>query len=102
MKLIRQMLVAALVATTFTSCRKNHDELPPAVVHGQVFVVLKPGNALKLALASVSVIPEAEALAAAEAAKKQCEATLGLAQSDVSHELSSAANQVGFETSRVA
>jgi hypothetical protein len=94
MKSIRQMLVVVLVATTFTSCRKVHDELAPSVVHGQVFVVLKPGNALKLALASVSVIPEQDALAAAEAAKKQCEATLGIAQSDISQELSSIANQL--------
>jgi hypothetical protein len=94
MKSIRQMLVVALVTVSFTSCRKAPDELPPAVVHGQVFVVLKPGNALKLALASVSVIPEADALAAAEAARKQCEATLGVAQGDISQELSSISNQL--------
>jgi hypothetical protein len=74
MKLIRQMLVAAWVATLLTSCSKDSDETPPSVIHGQVFVVLKPGNALKLALASVRVLPEAEALAAAAAAQKQSDA----------------------------
>jgi hypothetical protein len=94
MKLIRPMLVAALLATCFTSCSKDRDERAPAVVHGQVFVVLKPGNALKLALATVRVIPEPEALNAAEAAKKQTSATLGMAQTDVSQELSAVANQL--------
>ncbi|HTO03610.1 MAG TPA: hypothetical protein VL069_07905, partial [Opitutus sp.] len=61
MKLIRPMLVAALLATGFSSCSKVRNELGPTVVHGQVFVVLKPGNALKLALATVRVIPEQEA-----------------------------------------
>jgi hypothetical protein len=68
------MLVTALMATSLTSCSNDKDEQSPAVVHGQVFVVLKPGNALKLALASVRVLPEAEALAAAAAAQKQSEA----------------------------
>src|SRR5688500_2001746 len=86
MKLIRQMLVAALVATSFTSCSNDRGEQSPAVVRGQVFVVLKPGNALKLALASVRVLPEAETLAAAAAAQKQSEAA--------TNELSSLANQL--------
>jgi hypothetical protein len=86
MKLIRQMLAAALVATSLTSCSNDKDEQSSAVVHGQVFVVLKPGNALKLALASVRVLPEAEALAAAAAAQKQSEA--------VTNEISSRANQL--------
>src|SRR5688572_6693670 len=100
MKLIQQMLVAALVATSFISCRKVHEELAPTVIHGQVFVVLKTGNALKLALASVRVLPEADALAAAEAAQKQSEATRGTAQTDVSQELASFANQL--ESKRAA
>lgn len=86
MKLIRQMLVAALVATSFTSCSKHRDESKPSLVRGQVFVVLKPGNALKLALASVRVLPEVEALAAAAAAQKQSEAA--------TNELSSLADQL--------
>lgn len=86
MKLIRQMFVVALVATGFTSCNNDRDAQSPAVVHGQVFVVLKPGNALKLALASVRVLPEAEALAAAAAAQKQSEAA--------TNELSSLADQL--------
>ena len=94
MKLIRPMLVAAILATGFTSCSKVRDELEPTVVHGQVFVVLKPGNALKLALATVRVIPEPEALNAAETARKQISATLGMAQTDVLQELSAVADQL--------
>ena len=86
MKLIRQMLVAVLLATSLTSCSNDKDEQLPGVVRGQVFVVLKPGNALKLALASVRVLPEVEALAAAAAAQKQGEAA--------NNEISSRADQL--------
>src|SRR3989337_1694363 len=86
MKLIRQMLVAALGAASFTSCSNEQAGQSPAVGRGQVVVVLKPGNALKLARASVRVLPETEALAAAAAAQKQSEAA--------TNELSSLADQL--------
>ena len=97
MKLIRPLLVATLLATGVTSCKKPLDALPPTVVHGQVFLVLKSGNAMKLALASVNVIPELEALAAAEAAQKQSESTLGIAQTDITQEISTLANQLAVQ-----
>lgn len=94
MKLIWQLLAATLMATTLTSCQKSLDALPPTVVHGQVFLVLKSGHAVKLALASVNVIPELDALAAAEAAQKQSESTLGVAQTDMSQEITALAQEL--------
>lgn len=101
MKLIRLLLVAGLVATSVTSCKKPHKELLPAVVHGQVFLVLKSGNAIKLALASVNVIPEAEALLAADIAQKQCESTLGLAKTDLAQEISTLASQLAAKREKL-
>jgi hypothetical protein len=97
MKLIWPLLVAGLLVTSFTSCRKSSNALTPAVVHGQVFLVLKSGNAVKLALASVQVVPELEALTAAEAAQKHCEATLGIAHTDLDQEISKLATQMAAE-----
>jgi hypothetical protein len=94
MKLIWQLLVASLVVVSFTSCRKSHEELTPVVVHGQVFLVLKSGNAVKLALASVNVLPESEAVSAAEAAQKQCESILGVVKTDLSQEISTLTTQL--------
>ena len=94
MKMIWQLLVAGILATSVTSCKKSYEDLTPAVVHGQVFLVLKSGVAVKLALASVNILPEMEALAAADAAKKQCESTLGVAQTDLSQEITSLAGQL--------
>lgn len=82
MKKLWPLLVLALVATGFTACRKSQDE-SVSKLHGQVFVVLKSGNALKLALASVSVLPEAEAIAAADAAQAQCATTISLARTNI-------------------
>lgn len=82
MKKFWLLLVLALVATGFTACRKSHDE-SVSKIHGQVFVVLKSGNALKLALASISVLPEAEAIAAADAAQAQCATTISLARTNL-------------------
>ena len=94
MKMLLQLLVAGLVATSLVSCRKSSSEIPATVVHGQVFLVLKSGNAMKLALASVNVVPELDAIAAGEAAQKQCESTLGLVQTDISQEISSLEGQM--------
>jgi hypothetical protein len=98
MKSIWQLLVTGLVVITCsTSCEKARHDFTPTSVKGQVFLVLKSGNAVKLALASISVVPEAEALAAADAAQKQCEATLGLANTDLEQEMSRLATQVTAE-----
>lgn len=94
MKLIWQLLVVGILATGVISCRKPHEDISPTVVHGQVFLVLKSGNAVKLALASVNVLPETEALAAADAAQKQAEQLQGVAQTDISQEISSLAGQL--------
>jgi hypothetical protein len=94
MKLIWQLLVAGIVATSLSSCKKSPHEPASTVVHGQVFLVLKSGTAVKLALASVHVVPEVDALAAAETAKKQFETTQGLGQGDLSQEISSLAAQL--------
>jgi len=97
MKLTWQLLLAGLLVTSLTSCRKSFENLPPTVVNGQVFLVLKSGTAVKLALASVNVVPETEALAAAAEAQKQCEATLGVAQTDLEQEISRIATQLASE-----
>jgi hypothetical protein len=95
MKLIWQLLVVGILATGVISCRKTREDVSPTVVHGQVFLVLKSGNAVKLALASVNVLPETEALAAADAAQKQAEQLQsGVAQTDISQEISSLAGQL--------
>jgi hypothetical protein len=87
-------LLAGLVVVSFSSCKKASRDAPATYVHGQVFLVLKSGNAVKLALASVHVIPEIDALAAAEAAKKQFETSQGLAQGDLSQEISAVTAQL--------
>jgi hypothetical protein len=88
MKKFWLLLVLAVVATGLTACRKPHDE-PVSKIHGQVFVVLKSGNALKLALASVNVLPEAEAVAAADAAQAQCATTISLARTNINDAMNS-------------
>ena len=94
MKRILLLLLAGLVVMSVSSCRKSVRDEPATHVRGQVFLVLRSGNAVKLALASVNVIPELDALAAAEAAKKQFETSQGLAQGDLSQEISAVTAQL--------
>ena len=93
MKMIRLLLVCAFVATFAAACKKVKVE-PPVVIRGQVFLVLKSGEAVKLALASVSVVKEVDAMLAVDAAEKQTAATLDVAKTDLEQELAIVSREV--------
>lgn len=93
MKIIRLLFLFAFVAIFAAACKKVKVE-PPVVIHGQVFLVLRSGEAVKLALATVSLVKEADALLAVDAAEKQTAGTLEVARTDLDQELSVVSREI--------